>query len=114
MRSSRQLSDASGVASFLMLDQHFPRSILYSLNTADTCLVEVQPPGMRTAFGDTARQSLAQARNTLEFIDPSNLIGQLPELIDMLEQACFRITDAVTDKYFRHEDAVAWNLEEGL
>jgi hypothetical protein len=32
----------------------------------------------------------------------------------MLETTCFRITDAVTDRYFRHEDAVAWNMEEGL
>ena len=61
-----------------------------------------------------ARQALARARGTLEFIDPRQLIDQLPELLEMLEATCFRITDAVTDRYFRHEDAVAWNIEEGL
>ena len=31
----------------------------------------------------------------------------------MLEATCFRINDAVTDRYFRHEEAVAWTIEEG-
>ena len=61
-----------------------------------------------------ARQALARARGMLEFIDPRQLIEQLPELLEMLESTCFRITDAVTDRYFRHEEAVAWIIEEGL
>jgi hypothetical protein len=30
----------------------------------------------------------------------------------MLEGTCYRITDAVTDKYFRHEEAILWISEE--
>lgn len=114
MRNTREVNDANGVAAFLMLDRLFPRSVLYSLNLADECLVEVQPASQRISAGDAARQALARARGTLEFIDPRRLIDQLPELIEMLEITCFRVTGAVTDRYFRHEDAVAWNLEGGL
>jgi uncharacterized alpha-E superfamily protein len=88
--------------------------MLYSLNLADECLVEIQPASQRINAGDAARQALARARGTLEFIDPRQLVDQLPELLEMLESTCFRITDAVTDRYFRHEDAVAWSIEEGL
>jgi uncharacterized alpha-E superfamily protein len=114
MRNTREINDANGVAAFLMLDRLFPRSVLYSLNLADECLVEIQPARQRISAGDAARQVLARSRCTLEFIDPRQLIDQLPELLEMLETTCFRITDAVTDRYFRHEDAMAWNIEEGL
>jgi uncharacterized alpha-E superfamily protein len=114
MRNTRELNSANGVAAFLMLDRLFPRSMLYSLNLADECLVEIQPASQRINAGDAARQALARARGTLEFIDPRQLVDQLPELLEMLESTCFRITDAVTDRYFRHEDAVAWSIEEGL
>ncbi len=114
MRNTREINDANGVAAFLMLDRLFPRSVLYSLNLADECLVEIQPVSQRISSGDAARQALARARGMLEFIDPRQLIDQLPELLEMLEATCFRITDAVTDRYFRHEDAVVWHHEEGL
>ncbi|HEY5304262.1 MAG TPA: alpha-E domain-containing protein [Acidimicrobiales bacterium] len=114
MRNTREINDANGVAAFLMLDRLFPRSVLYSLNLADECLVEIQPAGQRISAGDAARQALARARGTLEFIDPRQLIEQLPDLLEMLETTCCRITDAVTDRFFRHDDAVAWSSEEGL
>lgn len=114
MRTTREINNANGVAAFLMLDRLFPRSVLYSLNLADECLVEIQPASQRVSAGDVARLALARARGTLEFIDSRQLIDQLPELLEMLESTCFRVTDAVTDRYFRHEEAVAWTSEEGL
>ena len=114
MRNTREVDDANAVAAFLMLDRLFPRSVLYSLNLADECLVEIQPVSQRISSGDAARQALARARGMLEFINPAQLIDQLPELLEMLEATCFQITDAVTDRYFRHEEAVAWSIEEGL
>jgi len=43
MRSTSEIHDANGVAAFLLLDRLFPRSVLFSLNLADTCLFEIQP-----------------------------------------------------------------------
>lgn len=114
MRHTRDLDNASGVASFLMLDRFFPRSVLYALNSVDGCLMELQPTAQRNRGGDVARQTLAQARGELEFIDPQTLMAQLPQILEMLEAACVRITDSVTDRYFRHEEAIAWSKEGGL
>ena len=114
LRNTRDVHDANGVASFLMLDELFPRSVLHCLNLVDECLVQIQPVGQRVNAGDTARHTLGQARNTLEFLDVSQLIDELPALLEMLEASCARITDAVTERYFRHEDTVPWHLEEGM
>ena len=114
MRSTREIHNANGVATFLLLDRLFPRSVLYSLNLADTCLYEIQPSSQRIATADVARQSLARARGRLEFMDPADLLDQLPELLEMLEETCVRINDAVTDRFFGHEDYVVWSREGGL
>jgi len=112
MRSTHQLSDPNGVATFLMLNRQFPRSVLFALNVVDEALKEVQSSNQLFESGDAARQLLSQARSTLEFSDPATLLEQLPDLLTMLEATCYRITDAVTDKYFRHEEAILWISEE--
>lgn len=114
MRSTHQLDNANGVATFLMLDRMFPRSVLFALNVIDEALMEIQSAGQRDNHGDSARQIVAHARSQLEFIDTETLLDQLPELLQILESACYRITDAVTHKYFRHEEAILWVSEGGL
>lgn len=114
MRSTLQLSNPNDVATFLLLNRHFPRSILFALNVVDGALGEIQSLNQLFETGDTARQTLAEARSVLESIDPTVMLDQLPELLTLLESACYRITDAVTDKYFRHEDAIAWVSEQEL
>ena len=114
MRSTSELHDANGVAAFLLLDRLFPRSVLYSLNLADTCLFEIQPSSQRIASADLARQSLARARGRLDFIDSSRLLEQLPELLEMLEETCSKVNESITDRFFRHEDAVSWSARGGL
>ncbi|HEY5092597.1 MAG TPA: alpha-E domain-containing protein [Acidimicrobiales bacterium] len=114
MRSTSEIHDANGVAAFLLLDRLFPRSVLFSLNLTDRCLYEIQPSSQRIATADVARQSLAGARGRLEFIDSTELLAQLPELLEMLEETCVSINNAVTDRFFRHEDFVLWSREGGL
>jgi uncharacterized alpha-E superfamily protein len=114
MRSTSEIHDANGVAAFLLLDRLFPRSVLFSLNLADRCLFEIQPSSLRIATADVARQSLAGARGRLEFIDSTELLAHLPELLEMLEETCVAINNAVTDRFFRHEDFVLWSREGGL
>jgi len=114
MRSSHQLNDPNGVATFLMLNRTFPRSVLYALNVVDSALREVQSSNQLFDSGDAARETLAHARSTLEYVDEEELLTQLPALLEMLERTCYRINDAVTDKYFRHEEAILWISENQL
>jgi uncharacterized alpha-E superfamily protein len=114
MRSTQQLDDAHAVAAFLMVDRFFPRSVLFSLNVIDEALVEILSTGTREGMGDSARETLLEAREQLESFESAALLEQLPDLLQMLETACYRITDAITDKYFRHEEAILWLSEGGL
>ena len=114
MRNTNVQHDASAIATFLILDRLFPRSVLYSLILADSCLYEIQPSSQRIATADMARQSLARARGRLDFMDSTQLLGQLPELLEMLEDTCLQVNDAITTKFFRHEEAVLWSSEGGL
>ena len=38
----------------------------------------------------------------------------LPDLLEMLEDTCVKVNGAVTDRFFRHEDAVVWSKRGGL
>jgi uncharacterized alpha-E superfamily protein len=114
MRSGFDVHDSTGVAGFLLLDRSFPRSALFGLLRADECLVEITPGGQRATAGDSARHALHRARTTLEYLTPEDVGDQLGELLTMLEITCTRVTDAVTDRYFRHDDPVAWNWEGAL
>ncbi len=114
LRSARQENQSNEIAAFLLLDRLFPRSILSALNTADACLVELHPSNERIASPDLARQSLARARSRLEFIDPANMIEQLPDLLPMIEETCWQVNDAISAKFFRHVNAVVWSSEGAL
>jgi uncharacterized alpha-E superfamily protein len=114
MRNTNEIYDGNSVAAFLLLDRLFPRSVLFSFNLAEQCLIEIQPVSERIASADPARRALARARSRLDFIDTTHLLEQLPELLEMLEDTCIQINDAVTDKFFRHEDLVSWSAGEVL
>lgn len=114
MRSGFSGHDAQGVASYLLLNRHFPRSVLFCVDRVDECLIAIAPSGSRVTAGDSARHAVHRARTTLEYLSISDVSDQLPQLLSMLEATCTRVTDAVTDKYFRHEEAVAWNSEGAL
>lgn len=111
MRSTSRLDDANGIAAFLLLDRIFPRSCLFSLNRADALVVELQPDNQRIAVVDHVRQSIAQARATLEFVDAQNVLAQLGELLELLEITCLRLDDAITERFFHRNSVVNWHSE---
>jgi uncharacterized alpha-E superfamily protein len=115
MRNSQQLHDPNGIATFLLLDRLFPRSVLYSLNEADARLLELHTDdSRRIATADLVRQSLVQARSTLEFIDTSTVLEQLPMLLELLEVTCYRVNNAITERFFHRNVTVSWSQEGGL
>lgn len=55
MRSASGLSDARGVAAFLLVDRLFPRSVLFTLLDADRSLVDLQAGHPRASAADPIR-----------------------------------------------------------
>jgi uncharacterized alpha-E superfamily protein len=111
IRTRSSTAEAQQVPEFLILDRLFPRSVLCSLATAEDCLAGLEPGPVRSGTGDPARRPIGQLRTTLEYTDPQLLPGQLPELLSVMQQTCVTASAAVTERYFRYAETVAWEHE---
>jgi uncharacterized alpha-E superfamily protein len=108
IRTHGWAAEPSRAAEFLLLDRLFPRSVLHSLVTAEDCLMALNPGPVRIGMDDPARRPVGQLRTRLEYADPRQLTDQLPEMLAALQQACVAACEAITERYFQYEAAVAW------
>ena len=88
-----------------------PRSVIYSLVTAEDSLAALNPGPVRMGMDDLARRTVGQLRTRLEYADTAHLIDELPELLAELQQACVEACDAITHRYFQYEEPVAWERD---
>lgn len=86
-------------AEFLLLDPVFPRSVLYSLVRAETCLSALER-GARRAGEEDARTVLGRIRSGLEYRPMLKLLGNLPEEMADVQRACSEASDAIKLRYF--------------
>lgn len=115
MRYSRDLQDPNAIASFLLFDPIFPRSVLYCVNEAEERLVELTQGDSSLALAvEATRQVLVQARETLRNIDRSLVLEQLGEILEMLETTCYRVNDEIAESFFHRDLTVSWSMEGGL
>jgi uncharacterized alpha-E superfamily protein len=111
LRTYRAAVEPEKVVEFLVLDRLFPRSVYASLAQAETCLAELDPTAGRVGVDDVARRLLGRARTDLEFRLSSDLLRDLPVLLDMLQTTCADVGAAVAGRYFHHTAALAWTAE---
>lgn len=114
LRESRGNATAESLASFLLLDRLFPRSVFHALNVADASLDLLTTSHSRVGDTSNARRTIGRARNRLEFSDSRTLVAELPELLEFLERTCASANDEITQRYFRQVIAQPWATEEGL
>ena len=112
LRASRANTTAESLATFLVLDRLFPRSVFHTLDVADNALESITTSS-RVGSVSSARRTIGRARNRLEFLDSGTLVEELPELLDFLELTCANANDEVSTRYFRHVVAEPWAKEEG-
>src|SRR5580700_141411 len=111
IRTHGWAAEPSRVAEFLLRDRLFPRSVVYSLVTAEECLVALNPGSVRMGMDDPARRPVGQLRTRLEYADPAQLPDQLPELLGTLQEVCVEACEAITRRYFQYEAPVAWERD---
>ncbi len=111
LRTYRSAVEPEKVVEFLVLDRLFPRSVYAALVQAEACLVELDPTAGRVGTEDMARRLLGRARTDLEFRVSSDLLHELPALLDMLQRTCADVGSAVAGRYFHHTAALAWTAE---
>jgi uncharacterized alpha-E superfamily protein len=111
LRTYRSAVEPEKVVEFLVLDRLFPRSVYAALVQAETCLMELDPTAGRVGVDDMARRLLGRARTDLEFRVSSDLLRELPFLLDMLQTTCAEVGSAVAGRYFHDTAALAWTAE---
>jgi uncharacterized alpha-E superfamily protein len=111
LRTYRSAVEPEKVVEFLVLDRLFPRSVYAALVQAESCLAELDPISGRVGVDDMARRLLGRARTDLEFRVSSDLLQDLPVLLDMLQTTCAETGSAVAGRYFHHTAALAWTAD---
>lgn len=106
-RSRRGDLDLVGVVDYLIRDEAFPRSVLYSLAEAEQCLIRIGPgDGLPEV---AAAHSLARSlREDLENADTKAVIADgLHEYLDGLQVRIESLHDAIQAAYIDHTPAAA-------
>ena len=109
LRAYQRAVDASLVVEFLLLDRLFPRSVYRALCQAEDCLAALSPGVGRSGVDDEARRILGRARTDLEFRRAHELLIELPEHLAEIQSACSAAHKAISDRYFRHTQAMEWS-----
>lgn len=108
LRTYQRAVDGSSASEFLVLDRLFPRSIYFSVRTAETCLSQIDPRAGRTGVDDAARRYLGQARAQLEFSSADDLLADLPSRLAHLQSHCSEAGSSISERYFRPAAIVEW------
>ncbi|MBF4160905.1 alpha-E domain-containing protein [Nocardioides acrostichi] len=108
LRTYRGLETERRSAEFLLLDRLFPRSVVFSLNRAEQCLINLEAAGARAGFQNEAERLLGRMRAELEYRSLSELVADLPTEMERLQRTCAMATDAVTRRYFSGAEAKTW------
>ena len=111
IRTRTWTGDPQQVVEFLLMDRLFPRSVVHALATAEEALAALDPAAGGSALTDPARRSIGQLRTRLEYADPEQLPGLLPDLLATLQRSCGQASEAITARYFIYEQPVIWAQE---
>lgn len=108
LRTYRGTPSATKAAEFLLMDRLFPRSILFSITTAEKCLRELEPRHDRVGVTDTAQRVLGQIRSQLEFRSAAEMIADLTDEMEAVQQATFEASEAIRQRYFPTNPVPTW------
>ncbi|MFP5417359.1 MAG: alpha-E domain-containing protein [Actinomycetes bacterium] len=111
MRSSSGLFSDRAVASFLVLNREFPRSVLFALARAEDALERLDPAHTPIGFAGEGRRLLGRIRTSLEYRLPENVINDLPAQMGRVQQMVSAVSDAVGNRYFPSAPELSWTEE---
>jgi len=107
LRMYRGAASDERAAGFLLTDQLFPRSIVFALNQAESCLAALEPTADRAGVDD-ARRHIGYVRTNLECRPLLEVLDALPREMERVQRACSAAWDAVRGRYFPSGCATNW------
>jgi uncharacterized alpha-E superfamily protein len=103
-RARRGDLDLGRVVDYLIRDEAFPRSVLYSVSEVEQCLVRIDGDGQPAV--EAAHALVRRLREDLEETDAKAIIAEgLHEFLDNLQTRIEQIHDAVQQAYITHSPA---------
>ena len=110
LRSHRAVPTANSAVEFLLVDRHFPRSVLFSVLRAEECLRGIDPS---IGFGsvDRASRILGRIRSDLEFRPIGDIVVQLHDYMEEVQAAVSQASEAVRERYFPSMAMPIWTEE---
>lgn len=114
LRTYRGIEHMRASAEYLLLDRWFPRSVISSLNEAESALVRLDGQGRRAGFSDEALRLLGRARTELEYRPLSEILDTMPFEMERLQRSCTAASEAITTRYFAQEGWHMWSGKVSL
>ena len=99
------------IVEYLVLSKTFPRSILFCLQAAETCLHEIS--SSKGGFSNPAEKEIGMLRSELEFAEVNDIFNRgLHEYLDQLQMRINKISDAIYRQYFEIRSSFAENSQQ--
>ena len=108
LRTYRGVPSAQNAAEFLAVDRLFPRSILFSITRAESCLRQLEPRNERVGTSDRALRVLGQIRSELEFRPIDEILHELAMQMEAVQAATSAASEAIRQRYFPTSAAPVW------
>jgi uncharacterized alpha-E superfamily protein len=107
LRTYRGAVSDERAAGFLLMDRLFPRSIVYALSQAETCLHGLEPVSDRASVDD-ARRHIGRVRTSLEYRPLLEVVDDLPHQMELVQRGCAAASDAIRSRYFPSGVTTTW------
>ena len=108
LRTYRGVPSATNAAEFLLLDRIFPRSVIFALSRAESCLADLAPSTDRVGVSDAALRQLGQIRTNLEYRSAPDILANLTSEMVALQQGVGEISEAIRLRYFPINATPVW------
>jgi uncharacterized alpha-E superfamily protein len=92
--------EPTNIVEYLILNEYFPRSILYCLRKTEESLHAISQSNR--GFTNLAEKELGKLRSELEYADVKDIFSSgLHEYLDQLQQRINKISEAIYEQYFK-------------
>jgi uncharacterized alpha-E superfamily protein len=108
LRTYRGTPSAQNAAEFLAVDRLFPRSILFSISRAESCLRQLEPRNERVGTTDRALRVLGQIRAELEYRPMDEILADLALQMEAVQAATSAASEAIRQRYFPTSTTPVW------
>lgn len=111
LRSNRGVMDDQLLASFMLLDAKFPRSVMFCLRRSEGYLERLARDQGRVGDRDEAGRLLGRVRSAMEYQSGVDL-AQVPQRLVEVQEAVHEASRAVAERYFPKLGAPVWQGDQ--